>query len=353
MKIGFDAKRYFNNESGLGNYARWLVDGLAQRHNFDYHLYQPTKKAQNAELPIHYPKGLAKISPSLWRSWRICSQLQKDGIKLFHGLSNELPFGIHKTDIKTVVTIHDLIHKRYPEYYAPVDRTIYDLKIKYAQRNAHRIITPSEQTKKDLTTYYGTDEEKIEVVPLSAKPRDAKDSLGDPRYILCVSGFSKRKNIPRLIEAFNQLEKKDLLLVLAGHSGDTLEEVKRLTANNPTIDLKLNLPEQELHELYQDALFCVYPSLFEGFGIPILEAFSHGKTVATSNVSSMPEVGGDAALYFQPENTEDIAKKLASLLLSEVRISLEDKIPRRLSHFDSAVLLNAYESIYSKVLKSR
>lgn len=352
MKIGFDAKRYFNNSSGLGNYARWLVDGLAKRGAFEYHLYQPKKISQKVELPLHFPEGLSKLSPSLWRSKFVCTRLVHDGIQIYHGLSNELPYGIHNTNIKAVVTIHDLINKRYPENYGALDRIIYDKKLHYAQKYAATIITPSEQTKKDIIRFYKTDASKIKVIPLSliSKKSQITDPIIKGKYILCVSGFSKRKNIPRLLEAFNSITDNTIKLVLAGHRGDALSEVQSLAANNPNIIIKLGVSDQELSNLYLNSLFCVYPSVFEGFGIPILEAFSYGKTVATSNISSMPEVGGNAAHYFNPTDVNDITIALNSLTDEQIRSGLEQKIERRLQSFESPKLLSAYEKIYEEIL---
>ncbi len=354
MKIGFDAKRYFYNNSGLGNYARWLVDGLAERKKFDYHLYQPKEVSQKVELPTHFPTGIGKATPSLWRSKFVCSRLENDKIRIFHGLSNEIPFGIHKTAIKAVVTIHDLINKRYPENYKTIDRIIYNKKLHYAQKHAVKIITPSIQTKQDIIKFYGTSPDKIEVIPLSLTPHEIEvhtdSNLGE--YILCVSSFSKRKNILRLVEAFNSLQNIPIKLVLAGHAGDTLKSVKSLASHNNNIILKTGANQSELNTLYKNALFCIYPSVFEGFGIPILEAFSFGKTVATSSSSSMPEVGGNAAIYFEPENTESIAQAINFMLNSELRKQLEQNIPAQLQNFESNSLLKRYEDIYSELIAS-
>ncbi|MDG2454630.1 MAG: glycosyltransferase family 1 protein [Bacteroidia bacterium] len=352
MKIGFDAKRYFNNSSGLGNYARWLVDGLAKRQKCEYHLYQPKEVSQKVDLPLHYPSGIGKATPSLWRSKFVCSRLETDKIDIFHGLSNEIPFGIHKTNIKSVVTIHDLINKRYPENYGTVDRIIYNKKLYYAQKYAAKIITPSKQTKEDIITFYGTTADKIEVVPLSLQKKTftIEASGMDSEYMLCVSGFTKRKNISLLVKAYTALENCSTKLIIAGHDGDSFKEVQQLASNNPNIILRQNVEAKELNTLYQNALFCVYPSVFEGFGIPILEAFSFGKTVATSNISSMPEVGGDAAVYFNPTDTTSISSALEKLLIPKNRNALEERIVDRLAAFETQKLLNRYEEIYEELL---
>ncbi|MDB9882932.1 glycosyltransferase family 4 protein [Bacteroidia bacterium] len=353
MKIGFDAKRYFNNQTGLGNYSRWLIDGVSQNPNFECDLYTP-KKTVSKLTNIHYPKGLNRFIPSLWRSKFICSDLRKNGVKLYHGLSNELPFGIHKTGIKTVVTIHDLINKRYPEYYNAIDLRIYDEKLRYAQRAADIIVVPSEQTKRDLIKYYHTAEERIQVIPLSIPPRRKYAPMEfayDKEYMLCVSGFSKRKNLVNLVSAYIATS-TDLHLVIAGKKGDSYAEIANLCSGNEKIQLMTDVSSDTLGLLYDKAQFCIYPSVFEGFGIPILEAFSYGKTVATSNTSSIPEVGGDAVQYFDPISVQSISKVIVELLKKDKRSLLESKIESQLENFDNNALISRYSGLYEEILNS-
>ncbi len=353
MKIGFDAKRYFNNQTGLGNYSRWLINGVSQNTNFECDLYTP-KKAVSKLTDIHYPEGLNKLIPSLWRSKFICSDLRKNGVSVYHGLSNELPFGIHKTGIKSVVTIHDLINKRYPEYYNSIDRRIYDRKLRYAQHAADRIVVPSEQTKTDLIKYYHTPANKIQVIPLSIPPRGKRANVEfayDKPYMLCVSSFSKRKNLVNLVLAY-MATSSDIHLVIAGKKGDTYAEIANLCKDNEKIQLMNDVTSDKLGLLYDKAQFCIYPSVFEGFGIPILEAFSYGKTVATSNVSSMPEVGGDAVQYFDPLSVQSISIALLELLRDEKRSFLESKIESQLKKFNNDVLISRYSSLYEELLNS-
>jgi len=349
MKIGFDAKRYFNNQTGLGNYARWLVNNLALNQSNEYVLYQP-KQVETTQNNIKYPSGIFSILTAMWRSMFICRDLVRDKIDVYHGLSNELPFGIHKTNIKTVVTIHDLINKRYPHYYSKIDASIYDRKLRYAQRVATQIVVPSKQTKEDLISFYNTDSDKIVIIPLSITPKVKKrDSLlMDKPYILCVSGFSKRKNLLNLVQAYQRTNLK-LNLVLAGRKGDTYAHVMELAKNDDRILLYANVTDKTLSSLYQEATFCVYPSEFEGFGIPILEAFSYGKTVATSNCSSMPEVGGNAAEYFDPLIQESIKQALEALSMDSYRQQKEDNISSQLSLFQSDKLIANYLNLYLSI----
>ncbi|MFT6383587.1 MAG: glycosyltransferase involved in cell wall biosynthesis [Bacteroidia bacterium] len=349
MKIGFDAKRYFNNQTGLGNYARWLVNNLALNQSNEYVLYQP-KLVETTQTNIKYPAGIFSLLTSLWRSRFICRDLVRDKIEVYHGLSNELPFGIHKTNIKTVVTIHDLINKRYPHYYSKIDGYIYDRKLRYTQRVATQIVVPSKQTKDDLISFYNTDSDKVIIIPLSLKAKDlGHETLNmDKPYVLCVSGFSKRKNLLNLVQAY-QSANLELNLVIAGRKGDSYAQIEHLAKNDDRVLLYPNVTDKTLSSLYQGAIFCVYPSEFEGFGIPILEAFSYGKTVATSNCSSMPEVGGDAAEYFDPLIQESIKHALEHLSVDSYRQQREAKISKQLSLFQSDILVGQYLNLYQSI----
>ena len=352
VRVAFDAKRYFHNATGLGNYARWLVDGLAAKH------VQPVlaiAKPQESPFELWHPSSfLHKQLPSYWRSRGLSSELKSKKLDLFHGLSNELPFGIHRLAIPSVVTIHDLIQRRFPENYRWIDRSIYNRKVAYAQKHATAIVVPSLQTKKDLIRFYQTDESRIEVIPIgvdrSQIVHPKENGAGD--YVLCVSSFTRRKNLIRLVKAFDQAELKDVPLIIAGKSGESLNRVRKLIENRPNIQLRTDLRTADLDLLYQNARFCVYPSLFEGYGIPVIEAFQHGKTIAVSKVSSLPEVAGEAALYFDPRNIDEMASSIQNLWFSEKhRQHLESKIGSELDKLDADRLLNRYIELYQRVLQ--
>lgn len=349
-RIGFDAKRYFKNTTGLGNYSRWLVKLIAQSKKHQLFLFH-SKPEKEAGLPVIGPSNF-KLSSKLWRVRGIVKDLQKQRIDLYHGLSNELPFGIHKSGIKTVVTVHDLIQKRYPENYKLVDRTIYNRKIKYAQNYADAIVVPSTQTKKDLIHYFQTAEEKIHVIPLGIPSALKAEANRHPKpYILCVSGFSRRKNLVRLVRAFKDSQIKDVDLIIAGKKGDMFNRVHYLSRNNDNIVLMPDISEQTKADLYAHAEFCIYPSLYEGFGIPVLEAFTYGKALATSKTSSLTEVGGKGAIYFDPENSTSITHCLETLHFStEHRKHLEAEIEGQMKLFNNESITNKYLELYSSIL---
>jgi hypothetical protein len=169
MKIGYDAKRAFFNNTGLGNYSRWLIKAMAGYHNGNsYYLYTPKAKA-NSRLNflqdhgnIHIVTPRNSLFPALWRSKGIVYDLERDGIQLFHGLSHELPLGIAQSGIRSVVTVHDLIFMRYPKQFGPVNYRIwiYTAKVKHACKVADKIIAISQKTKNDLIELLGISTKK-------------------------------------------------------------------------------------------------------------------------------------------------------------------------------------------------
>ena len=177
MNIGFEAKRAYHNQTGLGHYSRTLIRSLAtdfQQHQYFLFTPKPSALFQFNDLPnvkeVLPQSFLAKKFSSAWRSNWVKNDLKKNNIDLYHGLSHEIPVNIKQTGIKSVVTIHDLIHERYPEQYKLIDRKIYTKKFRYACEHADKIIAISNQTKEDIIDFYKTPAEKIEVCYQSCNP---------------------------------------------------------------------------------------------------------------------------------------------------------------------------------------
>ncbi len=332
MRIAFDAKRAYQNTTGLGNYSRQLIEWLAKGYPMhQFYLIAPnitgifnTEGAAN----IHHitRKGIHKTFGALWRSYFVTGDLQKLGIELYHGLSNEIPAGIRKTKIKSVVTIHDLIFERYPKQYTAVDTIIYRQKFKYAAERADRVIAISEQTKQDLIKYYNTPEDKITVCYQSCSPIFEKELSANAivkvkehyklpeQYFLYVGSVIERKNLLTICKAIVQL--KSILhipLVVIGTGSSYMQEVKSYIKENGLTQDIIFLSEQptaiktpsfknaaDFPAIYQGAVAMIYPSIFEGFGLPVLEALWSKIPVITSNLSCLPETGGDAAYYIDP-----------------------------------------------------
>lgn len=343
MRLGFDGKRATQNFRGLGNYSRGIIEGLLKYSKEDIFLYSPPVTDQRAldwlkeqagpHLNLRTPTGtIEKRISSLWRSFSIVSDLKEDRLDLYHGLSHEIPFGVNALPCKSVVTIHDLIFLRYPEFFPFIDRVTYKKKFSYAGKNADLVIAICEQTKRDLVELLGVDEKKIVVHYQSCdplfyeeRPFSVHQSLMrkyhfERPFILCVGAFEERKNQLNLIEAFakisNQVEQD---LVLIGNGKKYLEECKKKVE-----DLKLShrvrflsgIPYDELPVFYQAAdLFC-FPSHFEGFGLPIVEALFSKTPVITSFGSCFPESAGPDSVYIDPLSVADIADKMIKVLES-------------------------------------
>ena len=379
MNIGFDAKRAFHNTTGLGNYSRTLIRGLAEFYPMhDYFLFNPkaSQKFTKPDFPcVHevLPSSfLDQLFPSLWRSNAVKKDLKKLRINLFHGLSHEIPFRIGETSIPSVVTIHDLIFERYPSQFNKIDVQIYRRKFRYACNNASCIIAISQQTKEDIVKMYGIDEKRIYVCyqscdPVFAEPvnEDEKQLIRKKyrlpaRFFLYVGSIIERKNLLNICRALNYLgDKLDIPLVVVGEGGRYKERVKSYLEVNNMTQRVIFLSEQgsidkevrTLAAIYQLSQALVYPSYFEGFGIPVLEALWSKTPVITSHVSCLPETAGDAALYVDPSNYEGIADAMIQIV--ENQFLKEDMVRKGIEHaknFSLETCTRNLMDIYQKLI---
>ncbi|SHF56062.1 Glycosyltransferase involved in cell wall bisynthesis [Mariniphaga anaerophila] len=369
MKIGFDAKRAFLNSSGLGNYSRNTLNAL---HSFfaenEYVLFTPEVKSNLFDnyqrFKVVSPQSqLAKKMKSLWRSLFLVPHLKKHEVDLFHGLSNELPKGIHTSGIPSVVTIHDLIFMRYPEFYKAIDCKIYFKKVKYACHAADRIIAISKQTKHDIETFFHIPSEKIELIyqpvaPAFFEEKNTSEVLKKyhlpERFILAVGTLERRKNQQALLQAVYSAKIKTPVVFVGKQTSSYMTGISQIIKENEMDDqVKFlnNVPEPDLAALYQSALFSVYISVFEGFGLPVIESMASGCPVITSSVSVLPETAGDAALLCDPANIEEIAEKLLMLETNEqLRTTLKQKGIRRAEEFHPENYAKKLTSLYTKIL---
>ncbi len=334
MRIGFDAKRAFFNFSGLGNYSRNTIRFMGTRFpEHEYYLYIPRRnfRIENGDFEKHvrvYPHTTAaKSFPYLWRSFWLGDKLRKDGINLYHGLSNEIPFDLPKPGIRSVVTIHDLIFMRYPEWYNPIDRRIYSRKAKHACLNADRIIAISGQTSADIQEFIGIPRERIDVVyqgcdPSFFVPADDREKsrlrvkYGLPAdYLLNVGTIEERKNLLKIVQALH-MDSLDVPLIVIGRPTPYMEKVRRFLREHSVRNVSFlrDVPNEDLPGIYQMAKVFIYPSRFEGFGIPILEALSSRTPVITSKGSCFAEAGGESTLYVDPESPDELAAAIRRIL---------------------------------------
>lgn len=384
--IGFDAKRIVRNGTGLGSYGRTLANDLARREDMLLRLYAPDKGRDDLRCQVPerenlcycFPKGWQPLGKSYWRSHAIVSQLQRDGIQLFHGLSGELPVGIRHSGIKSVVTIHDLIFLRHPEFYHWIDTKIYAWKFRQTVREADHIIAISECTKRDIMELGHVDERRISVVYQSYAPRfkdfKAQDSLipelcspartcslapartrslSSKRYLLSVGTIERRKNILLAVKTLPLLP-EDLSLVIIGRHTPYADEVKAYAENHHLADRVImlhNVSNAELPSYYAHAEAFVYPSVYEGFGIPIIEAISSGLPVVACTGSCLEEAGGPDSLYVSPTDVQGMAAAILQSLRNaagrEQRIQRSQAYIRR---FEGANVAEQVADIYQRLL---
>lgn len=338
ITVGFDGKRAVRNMTGLGNYSRLVVESLSRAYpRMQLRLYSPSdgdsprfnKVKALPNVSLRTPKrGEARLGGSVWRTFSIPSLLRAEGVALYHGLSNELPLNIASCGIPSVVTIHDVIYRRLPYCYKKIDRAVYDFKYGRSCRNATRIIAVSECTKRDIMEYYGIAEEKIDVVYQGCddifKTRHSageiaavkkKHGLTAP-YIIQVGSIERRKNAMLSVQSLNALP-KEMELVLVGRGTAYLNELEKTGRSLgvwPRVRVLSDVPFAELPLLYQGASAAVYPSRYEGFGIPVLEALCSRIPCVAATGSCLEEAGGDGALYVNPDNARELGNLLNQLL---------------------------------------
>jgi len=334
MRIGFDAKRAFNNYSGLGNYSRYIISNICRFYpENDCLLYTPS--IADPEL-FHEPEGTSIKRPktrvgiqssSYWRSFRLAHRLNDDAVDIYHGLSNEIPFGIHRTTIRSVITIHDLIFMEHPELYKPIDRYVYKKKAQYGAQNASRIIAVSNQTKQDIIRFLGVDESRIRVVyqgchrqfytrVSSEKLQYTRQRFNLPEdYLLYVGTIEERKNLLKIVEA---LDKGNIYcpLVVVGRKTNYYNQVKNYIEKNGMQNIHFldQVQVSDLPAIYQGSSGFIYPSSYEGFGIPILEALNSGVPVITSAGGCLEETVGKGGLLIDPNNQDQMIESITQVL---------------------------------------
>ena len=372
MQIGFDAKRAFHNTRGLGNYSRHTIRVLSTYFPDNrYFLFNPKTKnkipypiAENTQ-EINPQQIFWKTFPALWRSRGMCNDIKREQLDIYHGLNQELPFGIENIKVKTVVTLHDAIFIRYPKLYSTSYRHIFTAKNKYACKVADRIICISEQTRRDAIEYFGADDRKIEVVYqgcdsiFSAEVTEeqkqkarAKHHL-PPSYLLSVGAIEERKNTQLIVEALHRT-KNEMPLLIVGKPTEYEKELRSLIAQygmQQQVTILNNVETEDLPALYAMAEIFVYPSIFEGFGIPILEALTIGTPVITSSGSCFEETAGAFSLYSDPKDANNLGELINRVLHDAAlrRQMIVEGKKHALNFTDESIannLMRVYKSLY-------
>lgn len=352
MIIGIDASRY-NQVSGTGveAYSVKIINGIIDyfKHHPDHtiRLYSPkklmlykTQKIQHRIIPMK----------RLWTKLRLSLEMLLHKPDVLFVPSHVLP---HFCPKKAVITIHDVAFMHLKKEYARKEFWYLKKSAKYAVKKASSIIVPSEATKKDLKHFFKCPEEKIHVIPHGCdfKPKhfdaDYEAAIFEDlhlrrkdNFLLFIGRLESKKNITRLIEGFKKFQEdfKNYKLVLAGRRGTGFKQILKNAIKIKAFDSIIMpgyISENEKHVLLKYCNGFVFPSLYEGFGFPVLEAFAYQKPVLAAKTSSIPEVAGDAALLIDPNDTDEIAAGMKKLVTdAKFKESLPEKMESQLKKFN-------------------
>ena len=352
MHIGFDAKRFFHNETGLGFYSRQMVRALAE-NGLSISLFDANPKP--IDWLSDYP-NISVVQPdkrqSFWRQYGIANDIRKSGVDLYHGLSAELP--LSKLNCPKVVTIHDVIFEKYPRHYSRTDRMIYRQKTKWACKQADAVIAISERTAKDLSDLYSISSAKIKVIPPYTESTHKMDENIKKKHILCLSQFEERKNHLGLLRSYKRVAqiKEMPPLVLAGKKGKTLAAVMQYIKDEDLgqlVTVKLNIGEEEKKRLIAESIYAVYPSVYEGYGIPVVEAMNQDVPTVVAQNSSMEEIVGQSGFLFDPATPLSLDEVL--LNMSEEALEARKQwIPSELERCSKPTVIGKHLELYSSLV---
>ncbi len=366
-----DARTATNHFPGIGRYVSQLAQAMARQLTPDEQLilyYDPAQPSrwQLPEQSANVQWVATAVSPfSLAQQWRIPRLLRQIQADAYHSPYYLMPY---RTPLPTIVTIYDLTPQLFPHYVSSRARLLFRLTTQLAMRQANRIISISQATSRDLKQYYPFTAPIIASIPLAPDPQFHPQSASEiarvrlhfdlpEKYVLYFGINKPHKNLVNLLQAWQLLAEQtpDIPLIIAGawdsRYPEAKLEVEVLGLQNKVRFLgPINSPD--VPPLYGGALMFVFPSRYEGFGLPVVEAMACGTAVACANTSSLPEVGGDAVLYFNPNNVEEMAQQIGRLLTDQ---SLRENLShrglaqaRRFSwHKAAAQTLSLYRSLGS------
>lgn len=371
MVIGIDASRAFGSQrTGTENYSYAMIRellALPEARKHEWILY--TKfKAQTSNIKSNTKFKIQEIPLKyLWTQAGLAYRTWVDKLDVLWVPAHTLPL-LRKPGLKTVVTIHGIEYEWLPAYENWLQRWYLPLSTQYAVKSASKIVAVSKFTRDQIVERMGGKPGKIEVIYEGTDDKFLifnskflikskilnRYKLKPKKYLLFVGTVQPRKNLARLIEAFERAvaDDKECKLVIAGKLGWNYEEVEKAVKKNPNVVITGYVSDEERQALLANALAYVQPSITEGFGLPIIEAFQAGLPVAASNGGALKEVAGDAALLFDPYNIEEMAKCLKRISSDKnLRETLAEKGKKRAKDFSWKVaakeILNVFESYNS------
>ncbi|MCX5885752.1 MAG: glycosyltransferase family 1 protein [Proteobacteria bacterium] len=387
MHLVIDVRTATDHFPGIGRYIVSLASALAQvSPDLSISLLDDTSVSSTHLTLPELPRIACPVSPfSILQQWIVPKKLRKAGATLYHSPYYLMPYF---SWVPTVLTCHDLIPLVYPQYFTSGQRLIFRLAHILALKAARKVIAVSHATKADLIRYFSVDPQRIAVIP------EAADTCFQPqlpdriaavlrkyalpeKYVLYVGSNKPHKNLQRLIEAWKIVSfgirgsglgicqipqspvpnpQSPIKLVIAGHWDERYPEAKKLSEESGLKDKVLFIGPVEdfdLPALYSGAQLFVFPSLYEGFGLPVIEAMACGVPVLCSSVSSLPEVAGDAALLVDPQDVATLATAISQVLTDDgLRGQMREKGLRQSAQFSWKRTAQETLKVYTGVLTS-
>lgn len=337
MKVVVDARTANPHFPGIGRYASNLIRALASYQ--DFISVQTLRGPDSLNYPIGpgQPETSVRASVfSLRQQWEIPRVINQQNATLYHSTYYLMPYHV---SLPVVFTCHDLIPIVCPQYFSYTQRVIFRVAHLIASRISSRIIAVSESTKSDLSHYLSVDERKIHAIPLAPdeifKPQSASAIEAirgaydlPPFYCLYVGANKPHKNLLGLLKAWQILHNSKSLeghsLIIVGPWDSRYPEARKFTADTSLESVKFvgEVEEKHLPAIYSGATTFIQPSLYEGFGLPVIEAMACGAAVVCSNTASLPEVAGDGASFFNPRDPEHIATVLGNMIGDASKLSI-------------------------------
>ena len=382
ITIAFESKRLFQNLTGYGAYSRTLVGDLSEFYAknryclFAHESFEKlSKSATFLSSEIQRTVNLASVNvvypPTdtsfYWKLFGAKRQLRIGKVDVYHGLTNQLPRSIRGIKVPKILTIHDLIYRHFPKLFPGEDLEGYDRQLRKACSISDKIVAVSQSTKNDLINEFSIKPEKISVIYQACDQRfrarvstDWKKEIsikyGLPeKYLLSVGSMTERKNLLTVVKAMKQIPVKDRLpLVVIGARTSYTDAVLAYVAKHQlesSLVFPIGVSNDDLPAIYQGAEVFIYTSLYEGFGIPILEALASGTPIIASNVSAMPEAGGSDSRLVDPRNVDETSDAINDMLRdSELRREMVRKGYIYSNKFSNEIVATQMMNLYQEAI---
>lgn len=365
--------------TGLGNYSRFVIESLADTFPENQYVLMAPKVCDNPRIrPVLDRPNISTVAPegffarhfrSHWRTYSISRLCDSLDVNLYHGLSNEIPVAGPNRKYASVVTVHDLIWRRFPSDYTAIDRKIYDRKYRRSAETADRIIAISERTRDDLVADWNIDPTKIDVIyqgchesfrqPVSPDLiKEVIHKYGLPeKFIISVGTVQGRKNQLLAIKSLRHIGNDVKLVIVGNDKSDYANGLKKFIKDNGLENRVVWMsfvPFSELPALYAAATISSYTSFYEGFGIPLVESLGCGTPVIACTGSCLEEAGGPGAFYVAPDDVEGYVRSANAILNdSDLRRRLVAEGRQYIRRFDPSGFADKIMDTYLKAINRR